>query len=142
MAYKRHGRPTKDDKAAVARVVLAEPGGELSVAQVRGLAMTLRKSRECIRKMVDEARENFAADAPDYVRMHRQATEQALQAENYDAALKGAQWAINHISLDGTRLTEKETAGPTGSRILIGIRVGGVNQKDTAIDVPAVTETE
>ena len=95
--------------------------------------MALRRTRATTKRLIEEAREDFAGDAPDYVRIHREATERALALDNHDAALKGAQWAINHISLDGARLTEKEAAGPTGSRILIGIKLGGVDQK--AIDI-------
>ena len=136
---KRHGKVTDSDKALIARVVLDQPGG-MSRAQEHGLALALRRTRETTRKLIEEAREDFAGDAPDYVRIHREATESALMLHDHDAALKGAQWAINHISLDGARLTEKEAVGPTGSRILIGIKVGGMNQQDTVIDVPTVTE--
>lgn len=136
---KRHGKVTASDKALIARVVLDQPGG-MSRAQTNGLAMALRRTRATTKKLIEEAREDFAGDAPDYVRIHKQATERALEMDNHDAALKGAQWAISHIALDGARLTEKEAAGPTGSRILIGIKVGGVNQQDTAIDMPTVIE--
>ena len=131
---KRNSKLTDSDKALVAKVVLDSPGG-VTPSQERGLALALRRTREKTKQLIQEAQEDFAGDAPDYVSMHKRATQEALADKQYDAALKGAQWAINHISLDGARLTEKEQSGPTGSRIMIGIKVGGVNQPNTAIDI-------
>lgn len=133
---KRSGALTKADKELVARVVLDHPC-EVAPQQVNSLAKALRRSRTAIKQAVEEARENFVESAGRYVEIHRAATEQALSDGDNETALKGSQWAIAHISHDGARVVEKESSEPSGNRIMIGIRVGGVNQDAIALSVPS-----
>lgn len=128
---KRKGAPTKAEKALVAQLVLDQPA-EMSVSQVNALARTLRRSKDVVREMVERARENFVASAEDYVEVHRRATAGALESRDFEVAGKLSQWAMSNISEQGVCVIEKAAEGPSGPRILVGIRIGGIDQ-------PAVT---
>ena len=131
---KRMGVPTKADKALVAQVVLDQPA-EITPAQITGLAKTLRRSKDAIKQMIEEARENFVAGAERYVEIHREATEAALADGDNEQALKGAQWALQNISAEGVRVVEKTVEASSGSRIMIGIKLGDTKAAvETKID--------
>lgn len=117
--------------ALVAQLVLDQPA-EMSVSQVNALARTLRRSKDVVREMVERARENFVANAEDYVAIHKRAVDAALEDGDNETAMKGSQWAMQNISEQGVRVIEKAAEGPSGPRILVGIRIGGIDQ-------PAVT---
>ena len=126
---KRMGVPTKADKALVAQVVLDQPA-EITPAQITGLAKTLRRSKEAIKQMIEEARENFVVGAKRYVDIHRAATEAALADGDNEQALKGSQWALQNISAEGVRIVEKAVDGPVGTKIMVGIKLGGLSDSD------------
>lgn len=138
---KRRGKPTQAEKELVARLVVDQPA-EMSSRQIVGLAKTLRRSKDVVKEMVEQAKENFVVSAGDYVTMHKAAVD-AAYATGTPAGLKVAaeasQWAIEKISTDGVRIVDKATSdAPTGSRIMIGIALGGVNNPTTVIELPSV----
>jgi acyl-CoA reductase-like NAD-dependent aldehyde dehydrogenase len=142
-SYKRYGVPTDADKAVVAQMVMDHPS-EVSTKQVNALAVALRRPRHVIKELVERARENFVSHAEDYVRLHFETTQKAAEQDDpkaLDAALRGSQWALEHMGAEGVRVVEK--AGPTekGSKILIGIKVGGIDQPTTTIALPEVSAT-
>jgi hypothetical protein len=100
----------------------------------------MRRSREAVKGMIDEAKENFVASAGRYVDIHRQATEAALADGDNEQALKGSQWALTNIGAEGSRIIDKQTEAPTGSRIMIGINVGGLNKQVTEIPLAVAVE--
>lgn len=135
--FRRHGTATKAEKAFVAQFIADQPTA-ITPQQERSLAKTMRRSKDLIRSMIEEARENFVAGAQDYVDIHKQATAGALRTMDFDAALKGSQWALEHISAEGARIVDppKAMTGPTGPRIQIGIKVGGIDSPVTEIALP------
>lgn len=138
--YKRMGSATDTDKALVAAVVMDSPR-ELSTQQTNALATVLRRSKDVVKTLIEEARENFQANAKRYVELHMQAVEDAVASGDPKAlgeAMKGAAWAISNLSAEGTRIVEKETKGPTGTQILINIPMGATDQSK-AIKVVDVT---
>ena len=125
---KRRGPITKPEQALVTQLVLDHPG-ELSPKQVRGLAMALRRPKEVIQSLVEDARADFAAQAPDYVKLHRRAVEAGLHegtAAGLQVAQKGAQWYLERVGEGQTRVIEKTNTETPGQKILIGIQLGGI----------------
>ena len=136
--YKRKGGITEAEKSLVAQVVLDQPR-EMTPRQVNGLAVALRRSKEVVKGLVEEARENFVSAAPRYVDIHRQATEQALSygsVAGLDIAAKSSQWYLERVSEDGVHIVDKPESGPKGSRIMIGIKVGNIDAQVETIEIP------
>lgn len=132
---KKLGPPTKDEKALVAQFVADQPC-EVTPPQVQALSKLLRRSREVVKAMIEQARENFVSDAERYVQIHKQATEAALESgtiSGAEVAMKGAQWAMENISAEGSRIVDKAKAETKGSAIQIGIKIGGMNNEQVAI---------
>lgn len=136
--FKRGGGITEAEKDLVARFVQDQPR-ELTTSQVSGLARTLRRSREATKDLIEQAKERFVDSAQRYVDIHRQAVEEALTAGEFDTAMKGSQWYLEHVGVEGVGIIDKQKAPETGSKIAIGIKIGGVSEAATAITLPAVT---
>jgi len=136
----RAGSPTNTEKEMVAQFVQDQPR-EVTERQVAALATVLRRSKEVVRRMVEEARENFVASAQDYVAMHKQAVQSALangDAKSLEVVVKGTQWAMENLQAEGVRIIDKAASeGASGPRIMIGVQVGGKNDQ-----APAITVTE
>ncbi len=123
----RRGAPSKAEKALVAQVVQDFPG-EIANAQVTALATTLKRTKDAVKAMIDQAKENFVSEAESYVKIHKQVVETALangDAKSLDVAAKGAQWAIENIGAEGSRIIDKEASGPRGVQVMIGVKIGG-----------------
>lgn len=128
---KRFGSLSKIEKQVIAQVVHDSPA-EVTPQQVSALALTLRRSPEAIRNAVADARESFSADALNYVEIHKQTVEAALKAgdsKSLEVARKGSAWAITNIAHEGKRVIDRPESGPQGSKIIIGIRIGGIKQE-------------
>lgn len=134
--FKRGGSMSKVEKDFIAQFVQDQPTG-ITPTQERSLAKVMRRSRETIKSALEEAKDKFVASAERYVDIHRAATEAALATGDNEQALKGSQWALTNIGAEGARIIDKQTEAPTGSRIMIGIRVGGVDKPITAVALDA-----
>lgn len=140
--YKRAGAATKAEKAIVRAVVQDSPT-EVTPSQTMALAKMFNRSHGAVKSLVNQARQNFIADAEFYVDAHRTAVEGAIATLDFDVARKGAAWAIEHVSGEGKRIVDKPESGPSGVRIMVGVRIGGVEQKDVGIVLEGDTiETE
>lgn len=136
---RRTGKASKTDKALVAQVVM-DSAAEMTNGQILSLARVLRRTPDMIRTLVEQARESFVEGAPDYVRIHKQAVTDALalgDSKALQVAVQGSQWAIEKISAEGARIIDKDL-GPSGSRIMVGIKIGGLNIEHP--DVKVMTE--
>lgn len=134
----RPGGVSKTERTLIQQAV-ANSAQALSPEQVKALAVITRRTPATIRSIVADARMDLAEAAKDYVEIHKQATEQALangDAKSLEVARKGAAWAITNISVDGQRIVEKPNTEPSGTRIFVGIRVGGL---DTSVLAPQMT---
>lgn len=148
-SIRRIGGPSDAEKNLVAAVVIDNPG-EITGKQVAGLAKALRRSPAAIKSMIEDAREKFQGNAGRYVDIHMQATEAALRRgsdRSLETATKAAQWAVERSSGQGVRVIDPKVAageaGPAGPRIMIGIKIGSVDQPQTEIPIDAtVTEVE
>ena len=132
--FRRGGNPTKAEKDLVRQFVQDQPC-EVKPSQVQALGRVLRRTPEAIAKLITEARETLADNAQFYVQTHRQAVEDALamdSAHGKDIAIRGSQWAMENIGTGSDRIVEKEVKGPTGTQIMIGVKIGGRN---AAVDV-------
>lgn len=141
-SLKRVGSLTLAEKNVVAALVSDSPR-EISPNQVTALAKALRRSKSAIKSAIEDAQAEFHGSAGRYVEIHQQATEAALKngsVAGLEAAMKGSQWAIERIAHDGARIVEAK-GGETqaaGPRVLIGIKVGGLDAtKDVPVDVTA-----
>jgi hypothetical protein len=124
----RRGPITMNEKDAVAAIVMDQPG-PISAQQEKALAVTLRRSPAAVKALIEEAREHFAAKAGRYVEIHAQGVEDALKngtVAGLDVALKGSQWAIERIAQDGSRIVDKAADTNTGTKIVIGVQMGGI----------------
>jgi hypothetical protein len=131
---KRKGPVSKVEKALVAHVIQDTPG-IITTAQERGLATALRRPKEVIKEMIDEAREKFVKSSLRYVEIHKSATENALADGDNEQALKGSQWALTNISAEGARIIDKQNTETNTPKVLIGIRVGGVTTTVPTIEI-------
>lgn len=145
---KRAGAPSQVEKDFVAQFVADQPGG-LTTRQENALATALRRPRDTVRKMLDEAREIVAGNTVRYANIHLQAAEDALASDSMmgkEVAGKLAQWALTNASLDGKRVIDKAASENTGTKIIVGVKIGGVNQeavpKETLIPMVQITEGE
>lgn len=133
--FYRRGAPSKAEKALVGQVVQDFPG-ELGPSQVTALAKTLKRTKEAVKAMIEQARENFVSTAESYVDIHKKVVDAALangDAKSLDVALKGSQWALENIGSDGTRIIEAAKTGPSGTRVMVGIQIGGLREPGTVV---------
>lgn len=134
---KRQGGVTKPEKDLVAAFVQDQPR-EITESQVNGLARTLRRSKDVTKRLIEDARERFVDSAGRYVDIHMQAAEAALvngDAKSLEVASKAAQWALTNIGAEGTRIVDKPSAETNTPKVLIGIKIGGVNSSAPVITV-------
>src|SRR5437899_2607506 len=75
--YKRRDKPTEAEKALVAQVVQESPFA-VPDSQIGSLARGLRRKKEDIKAMIEDARQSFVDSSQFYVDSHRKAIEDAL----------------------------------------------------------------
>lgn len=134
------GQITGPERQLVAQLVHEHPR-ELSEQQVNGLARAMRRSPAVVKELVERAKEDFVSQADHYVQVHRQATDQALangDAKSLGVAVEASQWFLEKVSEQGVRVIEKEQKADTGQRILIGIKIGGIDSPAEIINIPLV----
>jgi hypothetical protein len=135
--YKRKGGITKQEQALVTQFVKDQPT-EITTGQIRGLAQTLRRTPDTVKVMILKAREQFVQSASDYVDIHKRATEGALESEDYETAAKASQWALSNLSAEGERLIERTEIEAQGTKIVIGVALGGTKEQNTTPVIDAV----
>jgi hypothetical protein len=151
---KRTGSITKVEQALVSQFVLDQPR-EVTEKQVTALSRVLRRSKDAVKGMVAAAREDFNASADFYVNAHKTSVSRALAVTNkegehdpkaLDVAARASQWAMENLSAEGQRIVDAPTAGKgnLGPRIVVAVRVGGLNDKPTAdiTEIPSSVEGE
>lgn len=116
--------------AAIVQHAVHAMGHEPTASDVRALAKVTHTAPDTIRDLIEEAKTRFVGSIIDYVDIHKTATQDALANGDNEVAIKAAQWAIEKTSHAGASVIERDKAKPdTGTKILIGIRLGG--QRDT-----------
>lgn len=142
---RRSGSLSKAEKAVIAHVVTDSPA-EITQRQVIALAQTLRRRPEAIRDAIVEARDNFNAEANFYVETHKKVVETAVangDPKSLEVARKGSAWALTNMSHEGKRVVDKPDVGPVGSKIVVGIAIGGIKQEGIqALPLIEATTTE
>lgn len=139
--YKRMGPATKSDKEVVADLLKATPGE----VNVRALAKVLRRSTEVTRRLVEEARQNFAETADEYRQLHLTGVRDAISTgdpKGLDAGIRGAQWALENIAFEGQRIVEKAPKEAAGTKVMIGVKLELGGKVDPAALPPAVITAE
>lgn len=135
---KRHGHITEPEKAIIAQFVADQPA-EISIQQVTALSKVLRRSKDTIKDLIEQARENLQVSLQDYVAIHKSATMDAASSDTMAGkkiAIEAAQWAMENVGIDGVKAVEKaKSEAYGGPRVLVGIRVGGVEQPITSIAI-------
>jgi hypothetical protein len=126
--FLKPGRLSGADKRLINDAVMQT--GPITPAKEKALAVITNKSRETIRKGIDEARENLSDHAKAYVDLHMAAVIAGVASEDpkgLDVAIKGSQWAMEKLSLDGSRVIDapKQDSDRT-PKVLIGIQLGGI----------------
>jgi len=136
---------TGPEKALVAQFVQDLPAPP-TLSQVHALARTLRRSKEAVLALIEQAKDNFQANADHYVTVHKQAVDAALangDAKSLDVAVRGSQWALENLSSEGVSIVGKKSeVGSGAGRILIGIQIGGMRQEEVVKDAKVVVEGE
>ena len=136
-SYKRQGKLSDGDKHLIEDVIAQTPGG-LSTGQQHALAVVLRKSRDVVKRAIEDAHDNLAERAGRYADIHLQTTETALSngdAKSLEVAARASQSAMENINVDGVGVVEKKPDKPVGNQVIVGIQLGGMQ-------TPEVTVTE
>lgn len=148
------GRPSRTDlqkatqlqsTTAIIQNLVDRKRGVITVKDVTALAKVTGEKKLTVLRILEEAKEKFSGAAVEYVDIHKQATQAALangDAKSLAVATAASQWAIEKISSDGKRIIDREVvqSGNQGTKIMIGIQLGGKNP--TYIDAdptPSVT---
>lgn len=135
--FKRGGGITQPERDLVTQFVQDQPR-EVTPTQVRALARVLRRSQDTVKSLVEGAREHFIEQADRYVEVHRLAVEGALLDGDFQEARKGSEWYLEHVSGEGARIIDKQVdTGPAGTRIFVGLRIGGISESPQVIEMPA-----
>lgn len=136
--FKRGGGITQPERDLVTQFVQDQPR-EVTPTQVRALARVLRRSQDTVKSLVEGAREHFIEQADRYVEVHRLAVEGALLDGDFQEARKGSEWYLEHVSGEGARIIDKAAdSGPQGTKILIGLRIGGISEAPTVVQMPVI----
>lgn len=142
-ASKRHGPVSPTERTLVQQFVKDQPR-EVTPAQVTALSRVLRRSKDVVKQLVEDAREAFVAEASFYVSGHKLAVERALNVQTkdgeYDAkaldvAARASQWALENLSAEGQRVVDAKSAnkGDGGTKIMVGIQLGGMNAPSAVV---------
>lgn len=140
--WKRRGPLSEAESNLVTQWALDQPH-EVSEQQTKALARAMGRPLPAVQSAVEQARDTFRERAGRYADLHMAAVEGAMatgDARGFDAAIKGAQWAMEKVSgPSGERMIEpaKAAAADSGTRILVGIQVGGVDNPNQVISLPA-----
>jgi len=109
----------------VAQFVLDKPR-EIKYGEIRQLAGLMKRSTEAIKSMIEDAKETLASHAPDYVQIHKDATQQALADKDYSTAARAAEWALENITHQGVSVIEAKDTRPQAPKVMVGINIGGL----------------
>ena len=127
--FKRQGPVSTTEKQFIAQFVQDQPA-EITPKQVTALASTMRRSKDLVRQMIEEAKDNFQGAAKRYVEIHKEAIEAALlngDSKSLHVAVQGSQWAMENLSAEGVSIVSKKQDGGSGAgKIMIGIQIGGM----------------
>ena len=141
--FKRPG-PLTAGEHEIIETFAAEQTTDIAPAQVRALAQTLNRTVDTVKTAIEKARESFVSRAERYVNVHSEATEAALangDAKSLEVAAKASQWAITNLSSEGKRIIEKETGIINVPRVMIAVKIGGLDlDKVQESDAVVVTE--
>jgi hypothetical protein len=129
----------------IVQTVVDRKRGIVTTKDITALAKVTGASRLEILTIVETAKETFSRGALEYVNIHKEATQAALangDAKSLDVATRAAQWAIEKLSHEGTRILDAPQAGPanTGTKIMIGIQLGGKNPSFIEAETPSEHE--
>lgn len=127
--YKRPGPVTEAERDLVTKFVADQPA-ELTNTQVNALARVLRRTKETTKNIIADAKDRLIDNATFYVDVHKNAVAAAYASDTVagqEQAIKGAQWALENISGEGARIIDAAAKGPQGSKVMIGIQMGGVD---------------
>lgn len=133
------GPVTTGEQALVTQFLADQPDQSLTPEQFKALCALVARRPDTVERMLERARQQLENDAEFYVQTHRTAVERAshgIERGDLAAAMKGAQWAMENIGRGKSRIVDpkKAEAAGGGTKIMIGVRVGG--------DAPTVTTVE
>ena len=117
---------------AIVEQLVDRKRGVVTVKDITALAKVTGEQKLTILSIVEMAKQTFSDAAVEYVDIHKQATQMALangDAKSLAVATAASQWAIEKIEHEGKRIISKEApvVGNTGTKIMIGITLGGKN---------------
>jgi hypothetical protein len=127
----RRGPLTRNEKSLVAALV--DQNGELTPNQIEATAIALRRKPETVADAIVSAREKLQRQAEFYVEAHAEAVQKALIGQAFDTARRGAEWAIDRISVrtsEGTieRIIDRDAPSDSQLMIRIGLALGGMSR--------------
>lgn len=126
--------PVSDVETQFIAQFLRDQPREITETQTKALSKVMRRSKEVIRDLIEQAREEFQSSALDYVRLHKEAAISAFEHGDDEVAVKAAQWAITNMSQEGSRVIEKVAAeGGGGVKIMIGVQMGGIDKPKAVV---------
>lgn len=99
---------------------------------------TLPMTRDQVKGLIERARLTLAARAEQYVAAHYESVRLGLASgdpHGLRVAAQASQWALERIVEDGVRVIDAPQQGHGGSKVLVGIQIGGAQAGTPAIDV-------
>lgn len=139
--FNRPGPLSPVEKEFVHQFVADQPR-EITTGQITALSRVMRRSRDAVKELINEAREDLASNIGDYVRAHKQAMNMALDngdPKSLEVATRAAQWGMENIAIEGVRVVDKAKSEDTGMRIQVGVLIGGVNDQKAIVREAKVT---
>ncbi len=137
--YNRRDKVTEIERGLVTQFLQDQPH-EITPRQVKGLADTLRRSKETILRVIEETKDTLGERVGRYADLHMQATETAVtngDAKSLAVATKAAEWAMENIGVDGRKVIEKTESRHSGPNIQIGVKIGGgIEPKVECLTIP------
>ena len=127
---KRWGGPTSKAEKVFMEQFVANHPQEVTPIEVRALTKLLHRTPQVTKRLLTEARDKFIASAGHYVDVHKQAIDTALangDPKSLEVAVRGSQWAMENASEGSTRIVDKSSPESAGPRVLVGIKIGGLN---------------
>ena len=127
----KHRGPLTNKETAIIEAVVADSQEPITEGKVHGLSVTLQRRKETIRRAVERAREHLAEQADHYVTVHKQVVDEALAEgtpKGLEQARLGSEWALENLSIEGTRVVDKGSKDASGVQVMIGVQIGGLKE--------------
>jgi hypothetical protein len=115
---KRVGPLTQDERALIFQFLADQPH-EVTDEQIGMLARLMHRYPKTVRRCIEQAREEFVMRTRRYLDVHMEATEKALAEKDYATAARHAEWALENLGVEGTRVIDRSKSDGPGTKVYV-----------------------